>query len=68
MKRGEGFSIAAVAIALMLSVFLAFISNASGLKLVISIGGLIRQSVTVQPAACQSSFTDATAANGSPSY
>ena len=64
-KRPEGSSSAAVAIALMLSACLAFMSSASGLKLATSMGGWIKRVEMRASATYPSSCTDETAVIGS---
>ena len=69
MKRGEGFNIAAVAIALTLSVCLAAMSNANVSKAVASTLGSIKRVATAPvQAGCLLLPIDATGANGWPSY
>lgn len=63
-KRGGGFSIVAVLIALILSAFLASILSASGLRAAVRMFGSIRQSMTVVPIACPPSGTVETAGAG----
>ena len=65
MKRDGGFNTVAVAIALMLSASLVFISSARGLRLATSIAGSIRL-VLMQPMdECHSLPIDGTGSLGS---